>query len=75
MRSKAWVMSASNLEILRHLIARDLEAAKACLDETRDRKSFMAGVRAGQCRSLEEVLAYIDTLVSGGTQQGKGDAR
>jgi hypothetical protein len=62
-------MSASNLEILRRLVARDLEAAKACLDETRDRKSFMAGVRAGQCRSLEDVLTYIDTLVSEGNQR------
>jgi hypothetical protein len=67
-------MNASDLEILRSLVARDLEAAKACLDETRDRKSFMAGVRAGQCRSLEEVLTYINTLISEGNQQGKGDA-
>ena len=62
-------MSASNLEILRRLVARDLEAAKGWIDVVRDRKSFVAGVRAGQCRSLEDVLAYIDTLVSEGNQR------
>jgi hypothetical protein len=62
-------MNASDLEILRRLVARDFEAAKACLDETRDRKSFMAGVRAGKCRSLEDVLAYIDTLIAEGGER------
>jgi len=62
-------MSASNLEILRRLVARDLEAAKGWIDVVRDRKSFMAGVRAGQCRSLEDVLTYIDTFATEGGER------
>ena len=62
-------MIASDLHTLRYMVVQDLETAKACLAEVRYRKSFIAGVRAGQCRSLETVLKYIDTLTAEGGER------